>query len=142
MPTFIVRINKHIHLPVNNILDEECRLLGCGAVYILCEPTFRSNVGSHKTYMVAYPRRRHSSVTAIKTSNLTIFTFIYYSNITLTPCRVNAQTSYVLSRVIDSAVNSCLYVYGKLIFFTNFRLMDVIQSKTNFLIGRMVKNAD
>jgi hypothetical protein len=23
---------------------EECRLLGCGAVYILCEPTFRRNV--------------------------------------------------------------------------------------------------
>jgi hypothetical protein len=40
---------------------EECRLLGRGAVLILCEPTFRKNVGSHKINIAPHPRRRHSS---------------------------------------------------------------------------------
>jgi hypothetical protein len=47
---------------------EECHLLGCGAVWVLWEPTFRRktyallrNVGSRKTYTSPHPRRRHSS---------------------------------------------------------------------------------
>jgi hypothetical protein len=40
---------------------EECRLLGCGTVQILCEQTFLRNVGSHKMYTAPHPRRRHSS---------------------------------------------------------------------------------
>jgi hypothetical protein len=41
---------------------EECRLLGCGVMFIMCEPTFRWNVGSHKIYTAPHPRRRHSSI--------------------------------------------------------------------------------
>jgi hypothetical protein len=40
---------------------EEYRLLECGALYILCEPTFLRNVGSHKVYKAPHLRRRHSS---------------------------------------------------------------------------------
>jgi hypothetical protein len=58
---------------------EECRLLGCGAVYILRKLTFRRNVspqlfypqdggdkflrnvGLHNVYTASHPRRRHSS---------------------------------------------------------------------------------
>jgi hypothetical protein len=39
---------------------EECRLLGCGAVWILCKPTFLRNVGLHKIHTAPHPRRRHS----------------------------------------------------------------------------------
>jgi hypothetical protein len=41
---------------------EECHLLGCGAVYILCDPTFRRNVDLHKIYTEPHLRRRHSSI--------------------------------------------------------------------------------
>jgi hypothetical protein len=34
--------------------------------------TFLRNVGSHKIYTAPHPKRRHSSVTTVKTSNLTI----------------------------------------------------------------------
>jgi hypothetical protein len=49
-------------------MNEECRLLGCGAVYILFEPTFRfkqdvNGATSQKTSFF--------TVTAVKTSNLT-----------------------------------------------------------------------
>jgi hypothetical protein len=40
---------------------EECRFLGCGAVYFFCEPTFRKNVGSHKNYTALHTRKGHSS---------------------------------------------------------------------------------
>jgi hypothetical protein len=44
---------------------ERCCLLGSGAVYILCEPMFLRNVGSHKIYTAPRPRRQHSSLTHV-----------------------------------------------------------------------------
>jgi hypothetical protein len=41
---------------------EKCLVLGCGAVRVLLEPTFRRNAGDNKTQMAPHPRRRRSSV--------------------------------------------------------------------------------
>jgi hypothetical protein len=62
----------------SNVFIEECRFLGCGSVYFLCEPMFKRNVPPKRrlTQEVHSPTSKKTAffiVTAVKTSNLTMF---------------------------------------------------------------------
>jgi hypothetical protein len=59
---------------------EECRLLGRGAVQILCKPTFFRNVGLHNICMVPHSRRRHSSIEDNFTNEHSILSHVNNNN--------------------------------------------------------------
>jgi hypothetical protein len=59
-----------IDIIVVQFFYQECCLLGCGAVWTLCEPTLRRNVSSHK-HGATSQKTVFFIVTAMKISNLT-----------------------------------------------------------------------
>jgi hypothetical protein len=99
-----VRFNS-VYQQVHCIRSEVFTAVGCGALSILCEPTFRRrtypedggdtflrDVCSHKIYTAPHPRRRHSSS-------------LLQSDSTTRPIQCKAGSSPVLKRNWDHFIS-------------------------------------